>query len=65
VGVKSGYTFTAPGVAGAGGLNTTYTATAVPSVPGQSGQRAFYTDQSGVIRYDASGAGANASSPAL
>ena len=65
VGVKSGYTFTAAGTAGAGGLIVTYTATAVPSVPGQSGQRAFYTDQSGVIRYDASGAGANASSPAL
>jgi prepilin-type N-terminal cleavage/methylation domain-containing protein len=65
VGVKSGYKFTAPGVAGAGGLNVTYTATAVPSVVGQSGQRAFFTDQSGVIRYDASGAGATASSPAL
>ena len=65
VGVKSGYKFTAAGTAGAGGLNVTYTATAVPSVVGQSGQRAFFTDQSGVIRYDASGAGANASSPAL
>jgi prepilin-type N-terminal cleavage/methylation domain-containing protein len=65
VGVKSGYQFTAPGTAGAGGLIVTYTATAVPSVPGQTGQRAFFTDQSGVIRYDASGAGANASSPAL
>jgi prepilin-type N-terminal cleavage/methylation domain-containing protein len=64
--VKSGYSFTAVGVAGAGStLLVTYTATAVPTVPGQSGQRAFFTDQSGVIRYDASGAGANASSPAL
>jgi len=63
--VKSGYAFTANGVAGAGGLNQTYTATAVPSVVGQSGQRAFFTDQSGVIRYDATGAGATNASPAL
>jgi type IV pilus assembly protein PilA len=63
--VKSGYAFTAVGVPAAGGLNATYTATAVPSVLGQSGQRAFFTDQSGVIRYDASGAGATAASPAL
>jgi len=65
VAVKSGYKFTAVGVAGAGGLNVTYTATAVPSVVGQSGQRAFFTDQSGVIRYDTTGAGATAASPAL
>jgi hypothetical protein len=64
--VKSGYKFTAVGVAGSGTtLLVTYTATAVPTVVGQSGQRAFFTDQSGVIRYDASGAGADASSPAL
>jgi prepilin-type N-terminal cleavage/methylation domain-containing protein len=63
--VKSGYNFTAPGVAGLGGIITTYSATAVPSALGQSGQRAFFTDQSGVIRYDATGAGATATSPAL
>jgi prepilin-type N-terminal cleavage/methylation domain-containing protein len=65
VGVKSGYNFTAVGVAGAGGINVTYTTTAVPSVVGQSGQRGFYSDQSGVIRYDATGAAPTASSPAL
>ena len=63
--VKSGYKFTALGANGGGPINVTYTATAVPSVLGQSGQRAFFTDQSGVIRYDATGAAANASSPAL
>jgi len=63
--VKSGYKFTALGANGGGPINVTYTATAVPSVVGQSGQRAFFTDQSGVIRYDASGAGATAGSPAL
>src|SRR5260370_4785626 len=65
VGVKSGYTFAAPGVAGAGGLIFTYTATAGPAVLGHRRQRPICTDQSGVIRYDASGVGANASSPAL
>jgi len=63
--VKSGYKFTAVGANGGGPINVTYTATAVPSVLGQSGQRAFFTDQSGVIRYDASGAAATAASPAL
>src|SRR6202047_5616590 len=63
--VKSGYKFTAVGVAGAGGLNVTYTATAVPSVVGQRGQRGFFTDQCGVIRYDRRGAVTTSSSPAL
>ena len=63
--VKSGYNFAAPGVVGGGGLINTYTATAVPTVLGTSGQRAFFTNQSGVIRFDATGAGATAASPAL
>ena len=49
-GTKSGYAFTAPGVAGTGGINTTYTVTANPSTPGTSGVRHFFSDQSGVIR---------------
>jgi type IV pilus assembly protein PilA len=61
---KSGYTFTAPGAAGALPI-VAYTATAVPVLVGSSGQRAFFTDQSGVIRYDLTGAGATAASPAL
>jgi prepilin-type N-terminal cleavage/methylation domain-containing protein len=60
---KSGYTFTAPG--GGGVPVVTYTATGVPAALGSSGQRAFFTDQSGVIRYDTTGAGATAASPAL
>jgi type IV pilus assembly protein PilA len=63
VGVKSGYGFTAtadtsstPSVA--------YTSTALPSVVGQSGQRAFCSDQSGVIYYNAGGtACTNADNP--
>jgi prepilin-type N-terminal cleavage/methylation domain-containing protein len=61
--VKSGYAFVA--AAAGGPPSVQYTATGVPSVVGQSGQRAFFTDQSGVIRYDVTGAGATASSPAL
>ena len=61
--IKSGYTFTAVG-AGAAPI-VAYTATAVPVIVGSSGQRAFFTDQSGVIRYDTTGAGATAASPAL
>jgi type IV pilus assembly protein PilA len=60
---KSGYTFTAVGT---GALPmVAYTATAVPTIVGSSGQRAFFSDQSGVIRYDVTGAGATAASPAL
>ena len=51
--VKSGYNFTT--VAGAGVPAVTYTSTAFPSVVGSSGQRAFCSDQSGVIRYNAGG----------
>jgi len=62
-GTKSGYTFTAVGT---GALPmVAYTTTAVPVIVGSSGQRAFFSDQSGVIRYDTTGAGATAASPAL
>ena len=51
--VKSGYTFSA---AAAGGTpNVTYTSLAVPTVNGQTGQRAFCSDQSGVIRFNPGG----------
>ena len=51
--VKSGYNFTT--TAGGGAPAVTYTSLAVPSVVGSSGQRAFCSDQSGVIRYNAGG----------
>jgi type IV pilus assembly protein PilA len=62
-GVKSGYTF----AYGAGSPDTagnidTYTITATPVVAGTTGQRMFFTDQSGVIRADASGSGASVNS---
>jgi type IV pilus assembly protein PilA len=65
VAVKSGYGFTAVGAAGGGPINVTYVSTAIPSVVGQSGQRAFCSDQSGVIRYNAGGAACANTDPAL
>lgn len=59
---KAGYTFIyAPSAAG--GINDTYTLNANPSVVGISGQRFFYSDQSGVIRYSPAGAATAASPP--
>ncbi|MCU1316060.1 MAG: putative Pilin, type [Candidatus Acidoferrum typicum] len=62
-GTKSGYTFAATATGTAPMVQ--YTASAVPVVIGQSGQRGFFSDQSGVIRYDAAGAIPTTSSPAL
>ena len=60
---KSGYWFTyAPGAA-AGGTVNTYTLTGQPVTAGTTGQRGFFTDQTGVIRYAISGAATVASSP--
>jgi type IV pilus assembly protein PilA len=60
---KSGYSFTAVGV---GALPmVTYTSTALPTIIGQSGQRAFCSDQSGVIRYNGAGAACANTDPAL
>jgi type IV pilus assembly protein PilA len=57
-GAKSGYTLGLTGTTG------TYTATAAPTTPGITGQRYFFTDQSGVIRQN-NGAVADASSTPL
>ena len=63
-GVKSGYNFAITNLTGAPVI-VTYSSTAVPTVVGQSGPRGFFSDQSGVIRYDPTGAAPTASSPAL
>ncbi len=42
-----------------------YSITATPITVGSTGQRMFFSDQSGVIRYAASGSGATVASPAL
>ena len=57
-GTKSGYVFGY--TVGAGGGTSTnpyvgYSVTALPVATGQSGQRSFFTDQSGVIRYESDG----------
>jgi hypothetical protein len=56
-GAKSGYTF----VYTAGSSNQSYTITAAP-ISTSTGQNTYFSDQSGVIRVDATGAAANASS---
>jgi len=62
---KSGYNFTyGPGAADAAGVISTYTMNADPVTPGVTGQRHFFSDQSGVIRY-AQAAAAAVGSPAL
>ena len=61
--VKSGYGFTIGNLVGAPVI-VQYSSLALPSVVGQSGQRAFCSDQSGVIRYNATGTGCtNADNP--
>ncbi len=70
-GSKSGYTIaltntggTAVTVGGCTG-NTVYQLTAVPTTVGQTGQRGFFTDQSGVIRFSTDGTAPTTASPAL
>lgn len=64
-GSKSGYTFTwSGGAADANGNKLNYAITAQPISPGTTGQRYFYTDQTGVIR-GAQGTPANATSTPL
>jgi type IV pilus assembly protein PilA len=60
-GTKSGYTFSF--TAGAGTPSTVYAITANPISRGNSGQRGFFTDQSGVIRSDSSATATSSSSP--
>jgi len=55
-GTKSGYTFTyTAGSPDAAGNINGYSLTAVPVSTGTTGQRQFFTDQSGVIRANATG----------
>jgi type IV pilus assembly protein PilA len=58
-GVKTGYTFAYT----AASPYFQYTLTARPTNPGVSGQRYFFTDQSGVIRANSSTAATSSSTP--
>ncbi len=60
-GTKSGYTFVLAGTAAT--PQTTYTLTAVPVTVGSSGQRGFFSDQTGVIRYNQGGTASSNDSP--
>lgn len=63
-GRKSGYTFTyTPGEKVNGAIRS-YTITAVPDQVGTTGQRRFFADETGDVRYNSSGV-ADASSPEL
>jgi type IV pilus assembly protein PilA len=53
-GTKSGYNFAWAGDGATPSVG--YSVTAIPVSVGTSGQRSFFSDQSGVIRYQASGA---------
>jgi type IV pilus assembly protein PilA len=57
---KTGYKFTYTGV---GSPSTSYTVVAAPITSGVTGQRGFFTDQTGVIRGDISGSATSASTP--
>ena len=60
-GIKSGYNITyTPGATTPIG---SYTITAAPVTQGVSGQRGFFTDQSGVIRADPAGSATASSTP--
>jgi type IV pilus assembly protein PilA len=62
-GIKSGYTFSfSAAAADSAGNIDNYLITAAPIRPGTTGIRYFYTDQTGVIRANASGAAATSSS---
>ena len=62
-GVKSGYTFTYVAGPQSSGMVLTYIVNADPVVPGQTGIRHFYTDQSFVIRFNVSAAATVSDSP--
>ncbi len=53
-GAKAGYTYTYVSGAPVAGVISSYTLNTDPSVPGSSGQRHFYTDQTGVIHQNTS-----------
>jgi prepilin-type N-terminal cleavage/methylation domain-containing protein len=59
---KSGYIFTWVGNNLIGTVNTAYSLNAPPANPGTTGQRFFFTDQTGVIRYGLTSQSNNASS---
>jgi prepilin-type N-terminal cleavage/methylation domain-containing protein len=65
-GTKSGYKFAyTAGAPDTSGVVSTYTLTAVPTTVGTTGQRGFFSDQTGVIRYSLDGSAPGVASSAL
>ena len=65
-GSKSGYTFNyACAIVAPATVANTWSCEAVPNVTGTTGDRGFFTDQSGVIRFTADGSAVSASSTPL
>jgi type IV pilus assembly protein PilA len=63
-GVKSGYKFTyVVAASDPSGNVLSFSITASPVIPGTSGQRSFYTDQSGTIRASTVGSADSSSTP--
>lgn len=62
-GQKSGYTFAATPVTGQ--TSPTYSATATPLTFGSTGLKAYFVDESGVIRFDGTSGSASVSSPPM
>jgi prepilin-type N-terminal cleavage/methylation domain-containing protein len=61
-GTKSGYNFTITNLTGTGVI-VTYNVNGDPVQRGQTGQRSFFSDQSGVIRYNTAAAAALTDNP--
>jgi type IV pilus assembly protein PilA len=55
LGTKSGYQLAAPGGAAVGGIVPTFAVDAKPTTVGQTGQRSFCSDESGVVRFEPTG----------
>ena len=64
-GNKSGYSFTYAAATNGAPVNTAYTITAVPQKVGVTGQRGFFSDQTGVIRYTLDGSAPTNAASAL
>lgn len=60
---KAGYNFTYAVTATSGPTNTAFTVNGDPATPGQTGQRHFFSDGSGVIRSNASNPAKAADTP--
>jgi hypothetical protein len=60
-GTKSGYVFTLTSAGNAPA--STFDLNGDPRVPGSTGQRHFYTDASGVIRYNTTASAVSSDSP--